>query len=333
MPLKSNKNLPKNPAPNAIGSPLNYKNSDSPWGLEAFYEGYRLVFSASTATAGKWQKIVQLFKANSNKNPGSIISNVNLYDLFSHSARHAWEDAYALARKRESRLGVEDIFLALLKEPSVKNLLSRIKVDGLQAKEFINNYLKLTPSLSGDTVKKIPFEAFALAAKLHNHKVGTLMLLGGLLKAVPRDNILQAIFTNIGLSAAKLELFAVWLLDLDYDFPPDSQSGKLLFCLRQAAGLEEHFGYFFELPAIESAVDLSQGQTLKDLSRTTQQSPPVKMGVNIIATRSIISQDRGVVRDLQHLKALQLLVKAGLLAQSKKTKIISEGLVKLAAEK
>jgi len=47
-------------------------------------------------------------------------------------------------------------------------------------------------------------------------------------------------------------------------------------------------------------VDLSQGQTLKDL---------------------------------EHLKSLQLLIKAGLLAQTKKTKIISESLVRQAAGK
>jgi len=332
MPLKTNNNLSKNPAPNTVGTLLNYKNSAGPWGLEAFYEGYRLVFSADLMTAGTLQKIARLFKTKpNNKNPGSIINNVDLYNMFSKNAKHAWYNACGLAQKRKDLLTVEDIFLTLLKEPSVINLLSRIKVSGPQAKTFINNYLKLTtpldsaavnpvrepitifnshdfqndfflPTASSTTfsngVKKIPFEAFALAAKLHNHKIGSLMLLGGLLKATPNDNILQAIFSNIGLTAAKLELFAVWLLDLDYEFPPDSVNGKLLFCLRQAAGLEQHFGYFFELPAIEAAVNLSQRQTLKDL---------------------------------QHLKSLQLLVKAGLLAQTKKTKIISESLVRQAA--
>lgn len=293
-------------------------------------------------------------------------SHVDLYNMFSHSAKHAWRQAFALAQKRKSQIGVEDIFLALLMELPVKNLLSRIKVNSKQAEIFINNYLKLTPALSDDTVKKIPLEAFAMAVRLHNHKIGSLMLLGGLLKATPRDNILQAIFTNIGLSEAKLELFAVWHLDLNYEFPPNSTSEKLLFCLRQAGGLEEHFGYFFELPAIEAAVNLSQGQTLKELSRATQQSssvnpvrkpmsaldrlwfqndsfkPPIlsaafsdgaKVSMNIVATRSIIPQGRSVVRDLQHSKTLQLLVRAGLLAKNKGVKIISENLVKQAAGK
>lgn len=301
MGLKINNKDSAKPVPNIIGSALKYQSGNSPWGLEAFYEGYRLVFSADFNPARikfiKWPLLFKVFfpKTKYNKNSGSIISNVDLYDLFSKNAKRAWNDSFILAKKRGSQLAVEDIFLALLKESSVKNLLSRIKVDGLQAKTFIGNYLKLTPALSGATVKRIPFEAFALAAKLRNHKIGTLMLLGGLLKATPHDNILQAIFTNIGLTAAKLELFAVWLLDLDYEFPQNSTSGKLLFCLRQAQGLEEHFGYFFQLSAIEAAVDLSQGQTLKDL---------------------------------EHLKALQLLVKAGLLAKTKGTKIITESLVR-----
>jgi len=104
MPLKVSENHPKNPVPNAIGPILNYKNSAGPWGLEAFYEGYRLVFSADLKTAGKLQKIAQLFKTKSNnKNPGSIISNVDLYSMFSKSAKHAWNNACGLAQKRKGR--------------------------------------------------------------------------------------------------------------------------------------------------------------------------------------------------------------------------------------
>lgn len=302
MPTKINNNSTTKPAPNITGTSLKYQPTNSAWGLEAFFESYRLVFFGDFALkftgAKKLQKFISFFKHVPNKNPGSIVANVNLYNMFSQSAKHAWSEAFTLAQRRKSQVGVEDIFLALLEEPSVKNLLTRIKVDPRQAKIFINNYLKLTPPLTDDTVKKIPFEAFALAVRLHNHKIGSLMLLGGLLKATPNDNILQAIFTNIGLTADKLELFSVWLLDLDFEFPANSANSKLLFCLRQVQGLEEHFGYFFELPAIEAAVGLSQNQTLKDL---------------------------------QHLKALQLLVKAGLLGKTFGTKIISQSLVEKAA--
>jgi hypothetical protein len=308
MPVNTKTNPVKNPLSAPFDTALKYIPTASGWGLEALFEGYHLVFSGEFTPkrlhAEVWLSVLKFFypsyNKTSGKNSSGVISNVDLYDLFSDSAKQAWNKAYEFAKLRGGEVEVEDIFLALLREPSVKNLFTRIKVDAKQAEKFINNYLKLTTPLNGQAVKQTPFEAFALAAKLHNHKIGSLMLLGGLLRASPKDNLLQAIFSNIGLGFVKLELFSVWLLDLDYNFPPGATSDKFLFCLRQASGLEEHFGYFFELPAIEAAVDLSQGQTLKDL---------------------------------QHLKALQLMVKAGLLAQSKKTKIISEDLIKQAAKK
>ena len=234
------------------------------------------------------------------KNNTGIITKVDIYELFSPSAKRAWKNACRSSEKRKMSLGVEDVFLALLKEDSVKNLLRRLNVKTHEAEILINNYLKLTPSLGGLPLKKIPFEAFLLAAQLHNHKVGSLMLLGSLLKTTPKENILQAIFTNIGLNAGKLELFAVWLLGLNYEFPSLSTNGKLLYCLRQAQGLEEHFGYFFDLPAIEAAVDLSANQTLKDF---------------------------------EHKKALQFLVKAGAMARANGHKVVGQNLVRRIAEK
>ena len=125
------------------------------------------------------------------------------------------------------------------------------------------------------------------------------MLLGALLNTLPEENILQAIFSNIGLTIEKLELFAVWSLGLNHEFPKNSRQAKLLFCCQQAAALERHFGYFFELPAIEAAVSLSANQTIKDL---------------------------------EHKKALQFLVKAAAVAKNRGTKIISENFVKQAAD-
>lgn len=280
---------------------LKYQKTQTGWGLTAFYEGYRLVFTGLFEKGGmgreRLKKLFPFLSPGQKKNK-SIIKNLDLFSLFSKSARHAWQQASVSARKRKSLVGAEDIFLALLKEASVQNLLHRLKVSTHEAESFLNNYLTLAPISSVEAVKKIPFEAFNLALKLRNHKIGSLMLLGALLNSMPEENILQAIFTNIGLTEEKLELFAVWLLKLNYEFPQNSPSGKLLYCLRQAEGLEEHFGYFFELPAIEAAVSLSQGQTFKDL---------------------------------EHKKALQLLVKAGLLAQNQKYKTVTENFVAHAA--
>ena len=273
--------------------PIVYKKTNSDWGVTALYEGSQLVFSnAVKEPAGI---LASFFKKNSQKNKNNIIRQIDLYGLFSPSAKKAWANAYKLAGQRKREICVEDIFLALLKEPSVKNLLVRMKVRREAAETLLNNYLKLKSPSGQETVKIIPFEAFTLSLKLHNHKIGSLMLLGALLKAAPQDNILQAIFSNIGLTLDKLEIFAVWILNLNYEFPKKSESSKILYCLRQAQGLEEHFGYFFEYPAIEAAVELSQGQTLTDL---------------------------------QHKKALQYLVKAAGVAKQKGVKVISANFVR-----
>lgn len=275
---------------------IKYKKVNSGWGLIGFFEGYKLIFSGGFKKPGALRKFLS-FGKKQEENDTSIITEVDIYKLFSPSAKEAWKNAYSSAKKRKGEVGVEDIFLALLKQPSVKNLLTRMKAGTNSAEIFLNNYLKLAPASSTETVKIIPFEAFALALKIHNHKIGSLMLLGALLEATPDDNILQAIFSNIGLTSDKLQVFAVWLLNLNFGFPKNSHPAKILYCLRQAQGLEEHFGYFFECPAIEEAVRLSSDQTLKDL---------------------------------QHLKALQYLVKAASLAKSKGVKIISDSLVRQA---
>jgi hypothetical protein len=275
------------------------KTPDGP-GIEGFFEGYRLTFSQNfNAKKGKWQNIFSVFKTPKEKKPG-IINSVDIYSLYSPSAKRAWEEAGVSAKNRKHEVGVEDIFLACLGEPSVKNLFKRMKATTDDAEIFLKNYLKLNQSSGTLEVQKIPFEAFRLAIKIHNRKIGNLMLLGALLGATSQDNVLQAIFSNIRLTPEKLEILCVWILDLPYDFAKGGEKEKILFCCRQADALEKHFGYFFEFPAIEAAINLSSGQTLKDL---------------------------------EHKKALQLLVKAGALAKTKGIKVISEYLVKEASKK
>lgn len=281
-----------------------YQHDSQSLGLTALFEGYKLYFSGGfgekTFAKTKWQALSKFIKKQSQLESASIISKRDIYKIFSPNAKRTWLGALNLAKNRKDQLGVEDIFLALLDEPSVKNLLERLKVNPEDAKILVNNYLHLTRKPSVETVKLIPFEAFCIATKLHNHKVGSLMLLGALLKTTPQNNILQAIFTNIGLSYDQLELFTVWSLNLNYHFPPGSSNSKYLYCCQQAETLEKHFGYFFELSAIELALILSVNTTFKDLERK---------------------------------KALQILVKAAGLAKSRRLKRISENLVKEAAGK
>ncbi len=268
---------------NLVSPVLKYTRTKSGWGLRANHEEHKLIFSGVFTP--------QILKSQSVGNETGVI---DIYTLFSDSAKQAWKNAYLSARSRKSEVGLEDIFIALLQEKSVKNLLLRLNASTHAAEVLIKNYLTLTHSTTDNSVKIIPFESFLLSVKLHNHKIGSLMLLGALLKSVPNDTILQAIFSNIGLTLDKLELFAVWQLRLNYQFPANSSNFKYLYCCQQTEMLEQHFGYFFDLPAIELAVILSANKTLKDL---------------------------------EHKRALQLLVKAASLAKNKQTKIIGENLV------
>ena len=284
------------------GKDIKYQITDSGWGLTAFYEGQRLIFSGIFEPAKiRANKLLQIFgqrlTVRSSKQTG-MIANVDLYSLFSKDAKRVWNNAYRFARQRKSPIGVEDIFFALIKEKTVKQLFARTRVNTNSAEQFLKNYLQLNTVNPGQSIKKLPFEAFLITLKLHNRQIDSLMLLGALINIVPQDNILQAIFSNVGLTPGKLDLLTVWLLDLDHEFAKGSKNAKLLYCCRQAEALEQHFKYFYDFNAIETALNLSLGQTLKDL---------------------------------EHKKALQLLVKAGLLARGHGQKIISGPLVKEAA--
>jgi len=215
-------------------------------------------------------------------------NSINVYDLFSRPAKKIW---------RQAGDSSEKLFLELLKEKSVKKILARLGVSNKDAEKFLQSYLKLKNS-PYTSLDKVPFEAFSLAVKLHGHNINCLMLLGALLKHLPKDHVVQALFDHTGLTLENLELCIVWTHDLNYEFTPNSREFKILYCCRQAKYLEEHFGYNFELPAIEAAVEFSHKQTLKDL---------------------------------EHKKALQILVKAGGLAKQQKSKWVSKALAKQAA--
>lgn len=281
---------------------LNLQKVQDNWGLCAFYEGYRLIFSGvfdiNRVRKEKWGKLWPFYNPKNTEHKKNLTEEVDVYNMFSHSAKHAWNRAFVKTSKQHRPVGVEDLFLALLEEPTVKNLLRRIKVSTHTAEKFLNNYLKLNHQNTTQTLQQIPFQAFNFAMKLHNRKIGSLMLLGALLENTPQDNILQAIFTNIGLTTKKLEIFSVWILNLNYEFPKNSEASQLLFCCQQTQLLESHFGYFYELPAIETAVSLA----------------------------------RNYYTDMRHLKAMQYLIKAGLIAKEKNNKLVTAKMVSQAAQ-
>jgi len=276
---------------------LKYQKIDSGWGLIGLFEGYRLVFSAVFTKSRFGLEEIKKFFGPAKRPQKSIITNIDLFKLFSKDSAKAWGQAYNFARKRKQQPTPEDVFLALLGSAPVKILFNRLNLSAATTKTFFKNSVNLNSVSGAEEIKKVPFEAFALATKLHNQTIDPLMLLAGVLKCAPKGGAVSTIFSNLGLSMEKLELYCVWALNLNYEFPKNSPSGKLLYCCRQAQALEEHFGYFFQLPAIQTALELSSNQTLKDL---------------------------------EHKKALQILVKAAGLAKKKPTKIITVKLVRQA---
>jgi hypothetical protein len=285
---------------------IKLKASKGGWGVTGFFEGYKLVFSGLFDPEHmRGEKFRQIFPIFQHKrpahNPNTIVSSVDVYTLFSFGGKRAWVNAYGWAKKHKHTVKAEDIFLALLEEPQVENIFKRLKVSTTTAVTFLSNYVKLQANgkHSEEEIKILPFASLSAAIKLHSHEITPAILMLGLMEVLPAEHIVQAIFANIGLTREKLEVLTVWLMDLDYEFPKNSQSVKMLYCLNQAKGLEEHFGYFFEFPAIEKAAHLSSGY----------------------------------YQDMRHLKAFQYLVKAGLLAKSSGGKNITENLVQRAADR
>ncbi|MFA5991150.1 MAG: Clp protease N-terminal domain-containing protein [Candidatus Doudnabacteria bacterium] len=288
----------------SLNQSLKYQYSSfSPWGISALYEGYLLEFSGAPDKARigkeKLRKFLPFLKTSAEPTNKKIIQSVDLYTLFSPSAKTAWNQACEIALKHKREMAMEDLFLALLNVPSVIKLFAKLKIDISSAKTFLTNYIKLSSQTESKNITQVPFEAFLLASKLKNHKIGSLMLLGGLLRLAPQDNVLQAIFSNIGLTVEKLEILIVWILNLDYEFPANTPAAQTAYCCMQAQGLEDHFGYFFEFPAVDVAVKYAQDY----------------------------------FQDLRHQKALQFLVRAGNLAKTAGSKIITEKLVRQAAGK
>ncbi|MEK7161688.1 MAG: hypothetical protein AAB729_03295 [Patescibacteria group bacterium] len=287
-----------------LNQSLKYQSSNSdPWSISALYEGYLLEFSGvpnkTRVGKEKWHNFLPMLKTPNVPTKQKIIQSIDIYSLFSPSAKTAWNNACLIALKRKREMAMEDLFSALLYAPSVIKLFAKLKIDTSAAQIFLTNYIKLSSQTESKNITQVPFEAFLLAMKLHNHKIGSLMLLGGLLRLAPQDNVLQAIFSNIGLTVEKLEILIVWILNLDYEFPPRTPAAQTAYCCMQAQGLENHFGYFFEFPAIDAAVKYAQDY----------------------------------FQDMRHQKALQFLVRAGNLAKTAGSKIITEKLVRQAAGK
>ncbi len=266
------KNINQNSTTGAAAAPrppsaLLYRKTDFGWGLEGLYEGQKLVFSESLekprSVTSKLRKILNFKNQRPSTGGASIIPEIDIYQLFSPAAKLVWQRVPAIARKRHAPARAEDLFLSLLKDPEVQQLLARLRVNTATAETFLQNYLTLSPkSDSSVEIKKLPFQACLEAIKLHCPNISPLLLLYGLLAVLPGQHIIQAIFANIGLAADKLEILTAWLLDLEIAFPPASPKNLLLNCCRQAELLEQQFGYYYEYQAIDGAVKLAGSKAL-----------------------------------------------------------------------
>ena len=262
--------------------------------MTAVYDGYQLVFTGTAEHKRlrheAWQRLTARFGFKHRlQEKEKLLSRVDLYALFDQPAKQIWNQACRKALNRSAPISYEDIFLLLLKQPEIQMLCRRLNSDPKAAEKFLKNYQHLHQPSPSPAIAELPFAAFDLALTLRHHKIDSLMLLGGLIITAPKDHVLSAIFSNMGLTLEKLEILAAWLLNLPVEFPPHSTAATMLYCCRQAEILESHFGYTFDYPAIEAAVKFSQDY----------------------------------YQDMRHLKAMQYLVKAGLLAKSQKSKIIS----------
>ena len=276
-------------------------SANNTWGVSAVYQDQKLIFSgtfsAKRIREERWQ---QFWRGLLRKKPGAeepLSNAVDIYKLFSPNAKLAWRAAFFKAKKRKAQVNLADLFLALLDEPAVGKLFDRMGNGSTKAtKILLKNYLKLgAPVDTGQELKKIPFEAYALAVRLHDHKIGSLMLLGAILALAPKDSILQAIFSNIGLNLETLEILTIWLINLNYNFPKGSLQSQILEYCRRAELLEQHFNYHYEFSAIKTAAELALKQSKAGLRQKT---------------------------------ALGLLVKAGLLAHERGIKNITSELIK-----
>src|SRR5205085_9291503 len=79
------------------------------------------------------------------------------------------------------------------------------------------------------------------------------------------------IFTNLGLSPAKIEMLASWMLNLNYEFPKFSKAQNFLECCQKLKVLEGHNGCMFTFPAAELAVSHSKNnqEAIKILVRAS----------------------------------------------------------------
>ena len=237
---------------------LIYLPSSDAWGLQAKDGETSLVFSGTFKLARIWRDNIDKIMLKPRR--AVIAGNaVDVFRLYSPAAVKAWNRAvWRTVNQDSGPVGCVDLFLSLIRDASVKKIFSRFGADLNDARALLKNYMALSRnSAAAEELKKIPFEAFLETEKLRSPAITPLMLLAALLKVLPPEHILQAVFINLGLSLNRLETLTVWLENLNYDFPGQDFSKNLLHCCQRTQWLERHNRISFKLSAIEQALAAS----------------------------------------------------------------------------
>ncbi len=156
---------------------------------------------------------INLLEWNGNAKQGQTI---DVYAFFNANARKTWNKSLKIANAHNaSQVVATDLFLSLLEDSNVELVFYRLGVSTESIKVLVANHLKLVGRPQESELGHIPFAAFAESLKLHNKTVDPLMLLCALSHELPESHIIQAIFFNLNLQPATLEIISSWIFNLN----------------------------------------------------------------------------------------------------------------------
>jgi ATP-dependent Clp protease ATP-binding subunit ClpA len=196
----------------------------------AFYFG---IFAALYLWSQKKEKEISQYSPNLAgwESLGGLKNGVrvDIFELFSESAKKVWGNSLNMAKKRRDDLKklnpkfnlrinpevtANDLALSLLNDKNIGMVFLRLGVDIDEIKKLVKKYSLINSEEPKETLAKIPFAAFTESLKLHNKTVDPLMLLCALAQNLPKEHFLQAMFFNIDLTADKLEIISSWIFNL-----------------------------------------------------------------------------------------------------------------------
>ncbi len=134
---------------------------------------------------------------------------VDVYELFSNSAREVWNKSWLVAQKRgHAQVTIEDELMALCSAQDTQLALFRLGINAREFMDVINQATAPTP------IDNLPFVAYQKMVELSNNLIDPVMLLCASLSMLPSDHPVQNYFFQLGISEEILEVVAVWIFNL-----------------------------------------------------------------------------------------------------------------------